>query len=47
MTSFDQFYDAYQTQMNYFIRLMVNADNSIDLAHDKALPAAVSVFYDR
>ena len=33
MISFDQFYDAYQTQMNYFIRLMVNADNSIDLAH--------------
>lgn len=38
MTSFDQFYDAYQTQMNYFIRLMVNADNSIDLAHAKRCP---------
>ncbi len=38
MTSFEQFYDAYKTQMNYFIELMVNADNAIDLAHAQRCP---------
>lgn len=38
MTSFDEFYDAYKEQMNYFIGLMVNADNSIDVAHAERCP---------
>ncbi|MBQ6829764.1 MAG: glycyl radical protein [Clostridia bacterium] len=38
MTSFEQFYDAYKTQMNYFVELMVNADNAIDLAHAQRCP---------
>ena len=33
MESFDEFYNAYKTHMDYQIALMVNADNSIDLAH--------------
>ncbi len=38
MTTFDEFYDAYKTQMNYFIELMVNADNAIDRAHADRCP---------
>ena len=38
MTSFEEFYDAYKTQMVYFIELLVNADNAIDLAHAKRCP---------
>jgi len=38
MTSFDEFKEAYETQMNYFIELMVNADNAIDLAHAERCP---------
>lgn len=38
MKSFDEFYDAYKEQMKYFIELMVNADNAIDLAHAKRCP---------
>ncbi len=38
MTSFDEFYDAYKTQMIYFIELLVNADNAIDLAHAERCP---------
>ncbi|MCD7862091.1 MAG: glycyl radical protein [Lachnospiraceae bacterium] len=38
MTSFDEFYDAYKEQMNYFISLLVNADNSIDVAHATLCP---------
>ena len=38
MTSFEEFYDAYKTQMLYFIELMVNADNAIDLAHAERCP---------
>lgn len=38
MDSFDEFYDAYKAQMEYFIELMVNADNSIDVAHAKRCP---------
>ncbi len=38
MTSFDEFYDAYKKQMTYFIELLVNADNAIDLAHAERCP---------
>lgn len=38
MTSFEQVYDAYKTQMNYFLGLLVNADNAIDLAHAERCP---------
>lgn len=31
--TFDEFFDAYKAQMNYMIKLMVNADNAIDMAH--------------
>ncbi|MCD8301266.1 MAG: glycyl radical protein [Clostridiales bacterium] len=48
MTSFEEFYDAYRTQQNYFISLLVNADNSIDQAHaDRApLPFLASMVDD-
>lgn len=36
--TFEQFYDAYKTQMNYFIKLMVNAINAIDVAHAERCP---------
>ncbi len=38
MTTFDEFYDAYKAQMNYMIELLVDADNSIDMAHAKRCP---------
>ena len=38
MKTFEEFYDAYKTQMNYFIELMVNADNAIDVAHGERCP---------
>lgn len=38
LDSFEKFYDAYKAQMNYCIELMVNADNSIDLAHAERCP---------
>lgn len=38
INSFDEFFDAYKQQMNYFIELLVNADNSIDAAHAKRCP---------
>lgn len=38
MTTFEEFYDAYKTQMLYFIELLVNADNAIDLAHAERCP---------
>ena len=38
MTTFEEFYDAYKTQMNYFIELLVNADNAIDQAHADRCP---------
>ena len=38
MKTFDEFYDAYKAQMNYFIELMVNADNAIDIAHAERCP---------
>ena len=38
MTSFEEVYDAYKEQMNYFISLMVNANNAIDVAHAERCP---------
>lgn len=38
MTTFEEFYDAYKKQMEYFISLMVNADNAIDVAHGERVP---------
>ena len=38
MNSFEEFYDAYKQQMNYFISLLVNADNCIDVAHASLCP---------
>ncbi|CUX36349.1 glycyl radical protein [Clostridium sp. C105KSO13] len=38
MKTFDEFYDAYKTQMDYAIKLLVNADNSIDVAHAERCP---------
>lgn len=37
-TSFEQFVNAYQVQTNYFINLMVNADNAVDYAHAERCP---------
>lgn len=36
--TFDDFYNAYKVQMDYFIKLLVNADNSIDVAHAERCP---------
>ncbi|MCD8391254.1 MAG: glycyl radical protein [Firmicutes bacterium] len=36
--TFDDFMNAYKTQMHYFIKLLVNADNSIDCAHRDRCP---------
>ena len=38
MKTFEEFYDAYREQMNYFISLLVNADNAIDQAHAERAP---------
>jgi formate C-acetyltransferase len=38
MNSFEEFYEAYQKQMNYMISLMVNAINAIDVAHAERCP---------
>ncbi|MBE6546190.1 MAG: glycyl radical protein [Ruminococcaceae bacterium] len=38
MTSYEEFENAYRKQMTYFIELMVNADNAIDLAHAERCP---------
>ncbi|MEG0191115.1 MAG: pyruvate formate lyase family protein, partial [Lachnospiraceae bacterium] len=38
MKSFEEFYDAYKAQMRYQISLLVNADNSIDVAHSERCP---------
>lgn len=38
MSSFEEFYNAYKKQMEYCISLLVNADNSIDVAHAKRCP---------
>ncbi len=36
--TFEDFKAAYETQMNYFISLLVNADNAIDVAHAERCP---------
>lgn len=38
MSTFDEFYDAYKKQMDYMIKLLVNADNAIDTAHSIRAP---------
>ena len=38
MKTFEDFFDAYKQQMDYFISLLVNADNSIDVAHAVLCP---------
>ena len=38
MTSYEEFEAAYREQMNYFIELLVNADNAIDVAHAERCP---------
>lgn len=38
MKTFDEFYNAYKTQMNYMIQMMVNANNAIDVAHAERCP---------
>ena len=38
MRSYEDFEKAYRDQMNYFIELLVNADNAIDLAHAERCP---------
>lgn len=38
MKSFEEFYAAYKCQMDYAIKLLVNADNAIDTAHAKRCP---------
>ena len=37
-TTFEKFYDAYKAQMNKMIEYLVNADNSIDVAHAERAP---------
>ncbi len=36
--SYDEFFDAYKTQIEYCISLLVNADNAIDIAHAERCP---------
>ncbi|MBQ9112482.1 MAG: glycyl radical protein [Clostridia bacterium] len=38
MKTYEEFEAAYRKQMNYFIELMVNADNAIDVAHAERCP---------
>lgn len=38
MVTFEEFYRAYKIQMEYAIKLMVNADNAIDMAHAERCP---------
>lgn len=38
MQTFDAFYAAYKKQMEFFISLLVNADNAIDCAHAERAP---------
>ena len=38
MKTFEEFEEAYKTQMDYFISLMVNADNAVDQAHAERMP---------
>ncbi len=36
--SFEEFMDAYKKQMEYFVSLLINADNSVDIAHGERAP---------
>ena len=36
--SMDDFYEAYQTQMEYFVDLLAEADNAVDIAHRERAP---------
>lgn len=38
MTSFDEFFDAYKTQENFMIEMLVQADNAVDAAHAARCP---------
>ncbi|MBO7250601.1 MAG: glycyl radical protein, partial [Clostridia bacterium] len=38
MSTYEEFENAYREQMNYFISLLVNADNAIDVAHGERCP---------
>ena len=38
MTTFEEFYEAYKAQQNYFIEMMVQADNAVDYAHGVRCP---------
>ncbi|MDD2970685.1 MAG: glycyl radical protein [Lachnospiraceae bacterium] len=38
MQTYEEFYEAYQRQMEYNISLLVNADNAIDVAHGELCP---------
>ncbi|MBQ1210586.1 MAG: glycyl radical protein [Clostridia bacterium] len=38
IATFEEFFEAYKTQMEYMIELMVNADNAIDVAHAELCP---------
>ena len=38
MSTYEEFEAAYREQMNYFISLLVNADNAIDVAHGERCP---------
>jgi len=47
-TSFEDLVDAYKTQMEYFVSLLINADNSVDIAHAErgVLPFVSSMVED-
>ena len=38
LDTYDKFFDAYSKQMDYAIKLMVNADNAVDAAHMERCP---------
>ena len=38
MQTFEEFYQAYKTQQSHFIKLLVNANNAIDVAHATRCP---------
>ena len=38
MKTFEEFYDAYRAQQSYMIKLLVNANNAIDVAHAVRCP---------
>lgn len=38
MKTFEEFYTAFEKQMTHFVRLLVNAENAVDIAHSKRAP---------